>query len=206
MNRQAGFTLLEIAIVLVIIGLLLGAILKGEEIILNAKIKQLENDYKGISVAIYTYQDRYGALPGDDKWASKKFIISSEQMTPIMNGNGNGDINGQFDDTSPTPSQNIESRHCWAHLRSANLIKGEAGSTELPIQIFNGITGVSSQIIGRIPVTLSDLFIGFTNIPNHAAIILESRLDDNQPHTGRIQTEEFNYKQAFIRHKIYFAL
>ncbi|EDN72539.1 hypothetical protein BGS_0443 [Beggiatoa sp. SS] len=55
MNRQAGFTLLEIAIVVVIIGLLLGAVLNGREIILNAKIKQLENDYKGVSAAIYTY-------------------------------------------------------------------------------------------------------------------------------------------------------
>ncbi|MEK8017221.1 MAG: type II secretion system protein [Candidatus Parabeggiatoa sp.] len=208
MNRQAGFTLLEIAIVVVIIGLLLGAVLNGREIILNAKIKQLENDYKGVSAAIYTYQDRYGALPGDDKRATQKFPLFSlpEHIGAVMNGNGNGDINGQFDDASQTPDESKESRHCWAHLRLADLIKGEPGSTELPVQAFNGIIGVSSQTIGRIPITLSDLFVGFTNIPNHAAIILESRLDDNQPHSGRIQTEEFNYKRAFIRHKIYFAL
>ncbi len=81
MNRQAGFTLVEIAIVVVIVGMLLAAVLKGREIILNAKIKQLENDYKGISAAIYTYQDRYKALPGDDKLATKKFTLFPEPVS-----------------------------------------------------------------------------------------------------------------------------
>ena len=63
---QSGFTLVEIAIVLVIIGLLLGGVLKGQEMITNAKVSKVENDYKGITAAILAYQDRYGVLPGDD--------------------------------------------------------------------------------------------------------------------------------------------
>ena len=64
-RRQSGFTLVEIAIVLVIIGLLLGGVLKGREMITNAKIKRIENDFAGVSAAIFAYQDRYGVLPGN---------------------------------------------------------------------------------------------------------------------------------------------
>ena len=57
-HRQCGFTLVEIAIVLVIIGLLLGAILKGQEMITQARIKNVINDFNGISAAYASYQDR----------------------------------------------------------------------------------------------------------------------------------------------------
>jgi prepilin-type N-terminal cleavage/methylation domain-containing protein len=63
---QKGFTLVEIAIVLVIIGLLLGGVLKGQQLIANAKLKSLVNHANGLSAAVFAYQDRYKALPGDD--------------------------------------------------------------------------------------------------------------------------------------------
>ena len=55
---QRGFTLIEISIVLIIIGLLLGGVLKGQEMINDAKIRNIEQDMAGIAAAIYTYQDR----------------------------------------------------------------------------------------------------------------------------------------------------
>jgi prepilin-type N-terminal cleavage/methylation domain-containing protein len=204
MNRQAGLTLLEMAVVLVIIGLLLGGALKGQEVIVNAKIKNLENDYKGISIALYSYQDRYRALPGDDKYATKRFKGSN-----TIAGNGNGKISGEFDDSSQTPDETKESRHLWAHLRLSHLIKGVPGTTELPLHPFNGVMGVASptQLTrGRMPITLSRMFIGFTNIPNKIALILESRHDDLNPHSGQIQTPEMGYTNPQIQHKIYFAL
>src|SRR5437762_14213912 len=83
-NSEAGFTLVEIAIVLVIIGLLLGGILKGQEMITQAKIKNVINDFNGIAVAVTSYQDRYRALPGDDANATTR-------RTTQAAGNGNGD-------------------------------------------------------------------------------------------------------------------
>src|SRR6266567_1473852 len=65
-SAQTGFTLVEIAIVLVIIGLLLGGILKGQEMINSAKVKNLANDFRVIPTYIYAYQDKFKALPGDD--------------------------------------------------------------------------------------------------------------------------------------------
>ncbi|HMM73924.1 MAG TPA: prepilin-type N-terminal cleavage/methylation domain-containing protein [Rhodocyclaceae bacterium] len=65
MQRQQGFTLIEIAIVLVIIGLLLGGVLKGQELINSAKVKNIVSEIKNTSVMVYAYQDRFRALPGD---------------------------------------------------------------------------------------------------------------------------------------------
>ena len=66
LQNQKGFTLVEIAIVLVIIGLLLGGVLKGQELIENSKIKSVTQDFDGISAAYYAYQDRTGTIPGDN--------------------------------------------------------------------------------------------------------------------------------------------
>ncbi|NJO14232.1 MAG: prepilin-type cleavage/methylation domain-containing protein [Thioploca sp.] len=198
MKKQAGITLVEIAIVLVIIGLLLGGVLKGQEIITNAKIKNLENDFNGITAAIYSYQDRYRALPGDDKRADKRFgttIIGSKL------GNGNGKIEGAFNDKVTDGidggDSSAESRYFWLHVRSASLIKGEAlasdGKIYLPSNAFGGIIGVSSEGSNSSaiykPASMSGIYVGFSQIPVNVAVIIESRSDDNIPNKGSIQTD-----------------
>ena len=65
-TSNRGFTLIEIAIVLVIIGLLLGGVLKGQELINNAKVKSYATDFRNIPIMIYGFQDKFRALPGDD--------------------------------------------------------------------------------------------------------------------------------------------
>src|SRR4051794_8749881 len=93
-RKQHGFTLVEIAIVLVIIGLLLGGILKGQEMVTQARIKNSIADFSGISAAYYGYLDRYRAIPGDDGGASRW-----SGATP---GNGNGIIAGKYNSTTAT--------------------------------------------------------------------------------------------------------
>jgi prepilin-type N-terminal cleavage/methylation domain-containing protein len=90
-STEAGFTLVEIAIVLVIIGLLLGGILKGQEMITQAKIKNIINDFNGVTVAVTSYQDRYRAIPGDDQNASTRWTTQAP-----ASGNGNGIIAGLY--------------------------------------------------------------------------------------------------------------
>lgn len=178
-QRQSGFTLVEIAIVLVIIGLLLGGVLKGREMITNAKIKRIENDFAGVSAAIFAYQDRYGVLPGDDPAASTRF---SGTWTAADNGNGNGNINGGWNSLA----NNNESRKIWKHLRGSGLIAGPVDSTDAsyqqPSNSFGGLVGVDLNLYN-----LSGHNIVFGEIPGDIAQILEARGDDGVPSAGSIQ-------------------
>ena len=197
MNKEGGVTLVEITIVMVIIGLIIGTILKGQEIIINAKIKSIEKNYNEIMTAVYNYNDRYRVLPGDDPLASTKFGQA------IQDGNGNGKIEGYFNSMNETD----ESRLVWSHLRSADLIMGEKSSVELPYHTLGGVMGLSSQRLDREVPTITGLFEGFTNIPNNIAIILDLRYDDNDPIQGYIQTDAIDkYNKPSTLHNIYFTL
>ena len=70
MKRQTGFTLVEIAIVLVIIGLLTGGVLKGQELITNARVRNTISQMDGLKAAVFGFQDRFRSLPGDMGQAS----------------------------------------------------------------------------------------------------------------------------------------
>src|SRR5262245_21536687 len=129
MKRNQGFTLVEIAIVLVIIGLLLGGILKGQEMITQAKIKNVIADMSGVSAAMYGYQDRYKALPGDD--------AKAERWTGGVKGDGDGIIEGKY-----LAGGAAETAHFWAHLRSAGFVSGTGN--ENPFNAVSGKMGVQT--------------------------------------------------------------
>src|SRR5882762_8690583 len=117
---QAGFTLVEIAIVLVIIGLLLGGILKGQEMINQARIKNVVNDFNGITVAVTSYQDRYRFLPGDDPNADTRWAA---QTPAPAKGDGSGVIAGKYNfNVTVPPTGAQESNLFWQHLRIAGFV------------------------------------------------------------------------------------
>ncbi|HUP29765.1 MAG TPA: prepilin-type N-terminal cleavage/methylation domain-containing protein [Usitatibacter sp.] len=147
-SPQSGFTLVEIAIVLVIIGLLLGGILKGQELINSAKVKNLANDFRVIPTYIYAYQDKFRAIPGDDK------VVATHVTggTPGTGGTlGNGAIEGAWNSAE---TSDIESNVFWQHVRLANLA---AGPTTIaagfgPTNAVGGRLGVSSLLAGQAQV------------------------------------------------------
>src|SRR5262247_3211421 len=113
MKRYArGFTLIEIAIVLVIIGLLLGGVLKGQELITGARVRNLISQQDGIKAAFFGFQDRYRALPGDYAAAS----------TNIAGVNITGDGNGRIE--APNAAGTHEEILVWNHLTAAGFLNG----------------------------------------------------------------------------------
>ena len=112
-NKETGFTLIEIAIVLVIIGLLLGGVLKGQELITGARVRNLIQQQDGIKGAYFGFLDRYRALPGD--YANAFATITG--MTAGCNG-GNGNGNGQI------ATDTNEHTLAWEHLARAGFING----------------------------------------------------------------------------------
>ena len=178
-----GFTLVEIAIVLVIVGLLIGGVLKGQEMITNAKLKRIESDNAGIAAAIFTYQDRYLRLPGDDDAASSRFSLYTDGVNDPIAADIDGD-NGGTIDGAWIGAVNTETANAWKHLRAAGLIPGGGDDDTQPTNAYGGNIGVrdgSLMIAGHVTV--------FGSIEGLIAKILEDRLDDRVPATGRIQSD-----------------
>jgi len=184
-SRQQGFTLVEIAIVLVIIGLLLGGILKGQEMITQAKIKNVIADFSGVSAAYHGYQDRYRAIPGDDPNAATRWTVG-----PAVSGDGNGIVAGTYNSTSATD----ESRLWWDHLRRAGFVSGSG--TNQPFNAVTGQIGVQTGDGAAPGPTLLNVsggngFVGLimcsANLPDKIAIAVDTQMDDGVSNQGSVR-------------------
>src|SRR5574341_1136848 len=194
MRKTKGFTLVEIAIVLVIIGLLLGGILKGQEMITQAKIKNVISDFSGISAAYHGYQDRYRAIPGDDPNANTRWTTP----TTATQGNGNGVLAGTYNfacsGAGTTPGTN-ETCHWWDHLRRAGFVAGSG--TVQPFNALTGLIGVQNGDGAATPgATLLNTgggngFVGIiicsANLPDKIAIAVDTQMDDGASNLGTVR-------------------
>jgi len=169
LNKQSGFTLVEIAIVLVIIGLLLGGVLKGQEMIKNAEIRSVITDVQGLTTAMYAYRDRYNALPGDDINA----IVNSSSATGVAIGNGDGKIK--------VDSGLKEDEQFFLQLRAAKLITGSGKKGDN--HSLGGVTTVAYQTYTN--SRGNEVCLG--GIDGADAIILEAKEDDGSAISGSIQ-------------------
>ncbi len=176
-KRQSGFTLVEIAIVLVIIGLLLGGVLKGQEMIANAKFKNLQSDVQSYAAAVYSFQDRFGALPGDMMTAAAR-----AQLNPAARG---GDGDGQIEGGTCTAAAE-ESCRLWEQLRYANLIPGAptlTGANANPNHAYGGrVEGAYNGTHG----TRTGIWVALQNVPGDVAARLDRELDDGTGNTGTV--------------------
>jgi prepilin-type N-terminal cleavage/methylation domain-containing protein len=185
MKKQSGFTLIELAIVLVIIGLLLGGVLKGQELINSAKVKNMAADFKNTQVYIYGYQDKYKAIPGDDQAAASR---NTGAVTATTGGTeGNGVIEGEWDSTTQTD----ESFLFWQHVRLAGLAPGPTAVGDAnypPTNADGGRIGVQS-VSGMTEITgmTGAYAICSTGILGRFAKQLDTTLDDGETSTGSLR-------------------
>lgn len=184
-KQQGGFTLVEIAIVLVIIGLLLGGVLKGQELINSAKVKNFANDFRNIPVFIYGYQDKYRSLPGDDRDPVGHLGSSAVRASTASQTQGNGVIEGNYNSTTTTD----ESFLFWQHVRLANLAAGPTLTSDAnyaPLNADGGRIGIQS---GNAPISgmHGNFYICSESILGRFAKQLDQTLDDGNTATGSLQ-------------------
>jgi len=208
-SKQSGFTLVEIAIVLVIIGLLLGGVLKGQELITSSKGKALDNDVAGIKAAFTSYTDRYKALAGDDSQAAVRFTVDQCGGVACVPGNGNGLLAGvgaaggtagnavwQWNFATaalPQPAAANENVLAWQHLRAAGFLKAGEANPTASLSIFSNPKHAAGSRIGvqagqifagQQAGTNSQVFLGLENVPTSVAQSLDSSVDDGFVNLG----------------------
>lgn len=119
-KSQAGFTLVELAIVMIIIGLLIGGVLKGQELIGNAEIAATSSQVEAFNAATTTFRDIYDGMPGD--LANAIVRVPNCGDGNCVNGGGNGFV----DDVAPgaAMTDDSENEQYWVHLHFADLLGG----------------------------------------------------------------------------------
>ena len=187
-KKQSGFTLVEIAIVLVIIGLLLGGILKGQELINSARVRNLADQNSGIQAAYFGFIDRYRQVPGD--WAALPAAQAIGDATVTLGGDGNGRIDNDITEAAAVFSQLAKSNFLGGGFTPATLATAPAdedayiANIASPVNAFNGplILTRNAGYSGTTSTRLN-LHMG-VNVPVSIARELDIKVDDGLPNTG----------------------
>lgn len=180
-SRQHGFTLVEIAVVLLIVGLLLGGVLKGQELIDSAKVKNLAQDFRTLPALVHAYQDRFRALPGDDVRARLHLCPSGNECT--TNGDGNGVIGGNWNDITSS-----EAFLFWQHVRLANLASGSSDTGNAGYLPQNAVGGrIGLQRGGNVLGIRGNILTCSAGIPGKLVRQLDLSLDDGDPGAGSMR-------------------
>ncbi|MGH7888727.1 MAG: prepilin-type N-terminal cleavage/methylation domain-containing protein [Candidatus Binatia bacterium] len=206
-NNQRGFTLVEIAIVLVIIGLLLGGILKGQELVTAARVRNFADQAASVQAAYYGFIDRYRAVPGDMLGTQVCGAIGDvvPNCPPVGVGGvpppgtgGNGQIDaGNFGEAAAV----------WAHMTAAGFLRGNYSGVAAsaaayilpgpplvaPTNPWNGNLLLASTADYMVPAGIPappprlHLIMG-RNVPVNIMRELDVKVDDSQPASGILRS------------------
>lgn len=181
---EKGFTLVELAVVLIILGAIFMSVLKVESMVKNAKIRQVINQYREVRTAILVYKDKYGYLPGDDS-------LANVHVGSALLGNGDGKIDA------------LERFYASEHISYAGLIKGKYTAAYIgtypatpilhafslnPTTDYVLFNYASTFTFGTVLHTMNKNAIYFFNLPYDVAQAVDQALDDGDYRVGNVQS------------------
>lgn len=181
-REKRGFTLVELALVLVIVGLLITGVLKGEALIQNAKVKKVVNEKDSIAAAYYTFFDRYGQLPGDEN-------LTTAPPSDTHNGNGNGRIDA------------AEHGYVFEDLTLAGIINGnyDGTATNLPNHAFGSWMRI--QWVANTPggvTAMNANCVVLNAVPADVSEQIDRKYDDGVYNTGSLRASS-DYTDAAVK-------
>lgn len=200
---EQGFTLVELAIVMVIIGLLIGGILKGQELIANAKISGTVGQVKGLDAAMNTFYDKYAARPGLMSNATTRLAGCAAPCANVTAANYGTSL-------APPAAVGAAGVQAFLHLSAADLISGIDASATTPLAFGGALPTVKAGGGMWVAQTNTTAELGTTTLsptkpyavlngnltaiggtngalsPTTAAQI-DRKLDDGVPRTGSVQ-------------------
>lgn len=202
---EQGFTLVELAIVMVIIGILIGGILKGQELIANAKISSTVSQVKGLGAAMSTFEDKYSAKPGQMADARTRL----PNCTAAANCNNVAPTAAQYGDLNAAPTGVGDAKvQAFIHLSAADLISGIDATGTTPIVYGKALPSVKAGggmwigtptgptqgvangtlMAGQPHAYLTGAATAADGIlTGSTAAQIDRKLDDGQPKTGSVQ-------------------
>ncbi len=182
MQRQRGFTLVEIAIVLVIIGLLLGGILRGQELIQGARVRNIIDQQNGVRAAYFGFQDRFRAIPGDLTVAQQAQIGSG-----VFVGTPGGDGVILANDSSSV-FQNLTVTG-FLSCGVCTVAASPSTAANSPINVYGGVMQVvtDNALASGTSTTSAAIQMNIKTgnvIPSNVLGEVDLKMDDGQPYTG----------------------
>ena len=188
MRRQQGFTLVEIAIVLVIIGLLLGGILRGQELIQNARVRNIIDQQNGIKAAFFGFQDRFRMIPGDLTAAQIAQVGSGVIVagTPASGAIEVTDSAAAFQNITVTGF--ISCQTCTAAAAAAS------DAANSPANVYGGILQIATDNVyssataftGAPAAARHNIKTG-NLIPSNVLFEADTKVDDGVPNNGQFR-------------------
>ena len=192
LRGQSGFTLVEVAIVIVISGLLMGWVLKGQELITSARVRNLISQQDNIKAAYFGFYDRYRAPPGD-------YRLAVESIAGVTGCGGNGDGDGRIEDDTATPPRE-EYILVWEHLSKSGFMHGSytCNSTESsattptnPFAVFLHLAWDNRYAATLPPTSRHNLKTG-SQVPSDILAEVDRKIDDGNALSGSLRFSDYD--------------